>query len=110
MTAVSYTHLAWEWATFDKAEGCPVDFWTQKTDQELVVEAVTRLVRNVMRQKRMTKHVEVAHCVQNLVLDELVVLAQAARIENAELVHHDGVLERTALSEPHAAKHLHRCV
>ena len=40
-------------------------------------------------------------------LDELVVLAQAARIENAELVHHDGVLERTALSEPHAAKHLH---
>ena len=68
---------------------------------------MTRLVRNVMRQKRMTKHVEVAHCVQNLVLDELVVLAQAARIENAELVHHDGVLERTALSEPHAAKHLH---
>ena len=33
LRALLADETAWEWATFDKAEDCPVDFWTQKTDQ-----------------------------------------------------------------------------
>ena len=33
LRALLADETAWEWVTFDKAEDCPVDFWTQKTDQ-----------------------------------------------------------------------------
>lgn len=33
LRALLADETAWEWATFDRAEDCPVDFWMQKTDQ-----------------------------------------------------------------------------
>ena len=49
----------------------------------------------------------VADGVQDLVAHELVREAQAVRVEDAELVHHDGVVQRAAAGEPHLLEHLH---
>ena len=60
-----------------------------------------------MGEERSPEHVEIAHRVENLVLDEFIVRTQALFIEDVEFVHHDRVVERPALGEAHAAQHLH---
>ena len=55
----------------------------------------------------MPQNIQVAHRVQNLVLDKLVVGTKTTYIEHAIFVHHDGVFKRAALSKPHGAKQFH---
>src|SRR5690606_39153016 len=48
---------------------------------------------------RATNEVQVADCVQDLVLDEFVVKAQAVGIKDAVFVHHNCVIETAAASQ-----------
>ena len=54
----------------------------------------------------MAEQVEVADRVQHLVLDELVVVAQALAVQHAEVVEHDRVLQAAAEPEPGGAHRL----
>lgn len=74
--------------------------------QQLVVEAVARLVRGIRREQRMPDHVQVADRIEHLVAHELVVVAQRVVVEDAVLVEHDRVVHARAARETHLAQHL----
>ena len=79
----------------------------EQFQQQLVVQRVAGLVRLITGEQRMPDQIQIADRVQNLMAHKLVVIAQAVRIEDAVLVHDDGVLQRPAARQTDAAQHLH---
>jgi len=57
---------------------------------------VARAKRAVGREQGLAHKVQISHGVENLVLDEFVVVAQATRIENLVVIHHDGIVQAAA--------------
>src|SRR3982751_3324717 len=78
----------------------------QEGAHEPVVERVTRLEGAIGGEQRMADEDEVADRVEDLVLDELVVVAQALAVQHLELVDDDGVVEAAAERETARAHHL----
>ncbi len=79
----------------------------QQFAQQPVVHRVARAEGAVGRQQRPADDVEVADGVEDLVLHELVVIAQAVGIEHLVVVHDDGVVEPAAQGQAARAHHLH---
>src|SRR4029079_310686 len=77
----------------------------QRAD-ESVVERVPGLERAIRGEQRMPGEHEIADRVEDLVLDELVVVAEAVAVENLELVDDDRVVEAAAERETARAHHL----
>ncbi len=67
---------------------------------------MTRLVRGVGADDRVAKQIQVADGVEDLVLDELVRVAQTVSVQNAVLVHHDRVVQAAPEGESLRAHHL----
>ncbi len=55
----------------------------------------------------MPDQVQVADCVQDLVPDELVFVAQPVRVQDAVFIHHDRVFQRAAARQAQAAQGFH---
>ena len=68
---------------------------------------MARAERAVGGQQRLANEVQVAHGIQDLVLDELIVVAQAVAVEHLVVVHDDGVVQPTAQGQTVGAHHLH---
>src|SRR5688572_9719375 len=64
--------------------------------QERVVHRVSGLVAAERADERVAEEVKVADGVENLVLHELVLVAQTVAVEHAVFVHHDRVVETAA--------------
>ena len=64
--------------------------------QQRIIERVPRFVRGERADHRMAEQIEVADCVEHLVLDEFVVVAQPVVIEHTVLIEHDCIVERSA--------------
>src|SRR5690606_31908934 len=69
-----------------------------------VVEGVPRLVCNKLANQGVAQLIQVADGVEDLVLDELVLVAQPLFIEDLLLVHHDGDVEAAATSQTDGAQ------
>ena len=65
------------------------------------------LVGDIAGQERLAGDVQVANGVQDLVLDELVVVAQAVAVEHAVVIDNDDVVHVAAQAEAAGAHHLH---
>src|SRR5262249_17346360 len=83
-----------------EADQLPSWFLGEHSAGQLVVERVSRLVRAKRAYHRMAKQVQIAHRVQHLVLDELVLIAQTIRIQHSELVHHYSIVQTPAQAQP----------
>src|SRR6185312_15816914 len=64
--------------------------------QQLVVELMARLVRVVGANQAVAKQVQVANRVEDLVLDELILVAQAVLVQHPVIVQHHGIVHRAA--------------
>src|SRR6185295_13853823 len=67
--------------------------------QQLVVELVTGLVAAELADEAVAEKIEVTDRIEDLVLHELVLVAQAVFVEHAEVVEHDRVVEVAAERE-----------
>src|SRR5690606_21910113 len=64
--------------------------------QQPVVQAVARLVAGELADDAVAGEVQVADGVEDLVLHELVAVAQALLVQHAGVVQHDGIVQRAA--------------
>ena len=67
--------------------------------QQLVVERVAGLVAAEFADQAVSEQIQIADRIENLVLDELVLVAQAVLVEHAVVVEHDGVVHVAAERE-----------
>src|SRR5687768_17970871 len=74
--------------------------------QQLVVQLVARLVAVERADEAVPEQVQVADRIEDLVLDELVLVAQAVLVEDPIVVEHDRVVHRAAQREVALAQHL----
>src|SRR5690606_36702509 len=84
----------------------PVVLARTQRSREVVVQGMARLAGHIAGQKRLADQVQVADRVQDLVLDELVLVAQAVAVEYAVFVHDDGVVQAAAPGQPGRAQGL----
>ncbi len=64
--------------------------------QQLVIQRVTGLVTAECANEAVTEQVKIADGIQDLVLHELVAIAQAVFIQHPEVIEYDGIIEATA--------------
>src|SRR5574344_1509410 len=90
-----------------KGHQFPGAFLGQKCAQQLVVHGMARAKCAVCPQDGMANQVQVANCVQDFVLHELIAIAQAIAIEHFVIVHHDGIVQPPTQSQAVGAQHFH---
>src|SRR6185312_48313 len=71
----------------------------EQCPQQLVVERVPGFVAAEFADQAVAEQIKIADRIQDLVLDELVLVAQAVLVEHAELIQHDRIVEVAAESQ-----------
>ena len=64
------------------------------------------LVTDELADQAVTQQIQVANGVQHLVLDEFVLVTQPVLVEDAILIHHDGIIDTAAQRQILAAQEL----
>ena len=79
--------------------------FSQQCPQQLVVQLVARLVAVERADEAVSQEIQIADCVEDLVFDELVLVAQTNFVQNSVVVQHDRVVHRSAEREVLFAQH-----
>src|SRR5699024_7067837 len=77
----------------------PGAFLGQQRARQLIVEVMTRLMGGIACNQRVANEIQITDSVENLVLDEFVVVAQAIGIQDTVFIKHDGVVKTTATGQ-----------